>query len=251
MKAELEKQARFFELGENYFWLAGQNDIVERALQRYLIRLSAAARRYPVRILDIGCGPGNTLKRLTRWGLTFGMDFSLDALAFARGRGATHVLAGDAMALPIASESVDCVIALDNLEHVEDDELALREIRRVLRPGGVFFFTVPACMTLWRHHDVMYGHFRRYSRREFGERVRRAGLRVEEHRFFKCAFFPPLWVLAKAEAMLAGMVSPRDNFYSVSPWLNRLLWAEIVWEDRLKLTRFMPFGVSLLCVGSR
>lgn len=251
MKEELEKQARFFELGETYFWLAGQNDIVERVLGGYLGRLRAAAGGRPLRILDIGCGPGNTLHRLTGWGTVYGMDFSLDALAFARERGAARVLSGDAMALPVASESIDCVLALDNLEHVEDDEQALREIRRILRPGGAFLFTVPAFMALWRHHDVMYGHFRRYTKRDFAARVRRAGLHIEEHRLFKCAFFPPLWVLARAERLLRDLVPPRDNFYRVPTWLNRLMRAEIVWEDRVRLTRLLPFGVSLICAGSR
>jgi len=251
VKEGLEGQARFFELGEGYFWLAGQNELVERVLAPYLARLRAAAGERPLRILDIGCGPGNTLGRLGGWGLTFGMDFSLDALAFARTRGAARVLSGDSTALPVASESLDCVVVLDNLEHVEDDEQALREIRRVLRPGGVFVFTVPAFMALWRHHDVKYGHFRRYSRRNFAARVRRAGLTIEEHRFFKCAYFLPLWAVAKAERLLRHVVEPRDNFYRVPDWLNRFMRAEIVWEDRAGLTRMLPFGVSLICAGSR
>ena len=251
MKEELNKQERFFDLGETYFWLAGQNDLVERALTPYLTRLKTDAGPRPLRILDIGCGPGNTLRRLGRWGVTLGMDFSLDALVFARTRGAARVFSGDSMALPIASESMDCVVALDNLEHVEDDEKALREIRRVLRPGGAFLLTVPAFMTLWRNHDIMYGHFRRYSKREFAKRVQLAGLVIEEHRFFKCLFFPPLLVLAKAERLLSRVVPPRDNFYTVPKWLNRLMRSEILWEDRTGLTRVLPFGVSLICVGSR
>lgn len=251
MKEALEDQARFFELGEDYFWLAGQNELVERVLVPYLTRLRASAAGRTLRILDIGCGPGNTLRRLRAWGATFGMDYSLDALAFARARGAAQVLSGDSTTLPVASGSIDCVVVLDNLEHVDDDVKALAEIRRVLRPGGVFIFTVPAFMALWRHHDVQYGHFRRYTKREFAARVSRAGLVIEEHRFFKCAYFVPLWLLAKSERLLRQVVTPRDNFYRVPGWLNRLMRAEIVWEDRAGLTRVLPFGVSLICAGSR
>lgn len=250
MKEGLEQQARFFQLGESYFWLAGQNELVERVLARYLARLGGAGGQ-PLRILDIGCGPGNTLRRLDRWGHAFGMDFSMDALNFARSRGVRRIFRGDSMALPVASESIDCVVVLDNLEHVEDDDCALREIRRVLRPGGVFLFTVPAFMALWRHHDVMYGHFRRYTKRGFAARVERAGLVVEECRFFKCAFFLPLLVLAKSERLFHRFLTPRDNFYGVPEWLNRLMRGEIVWEDRSGLTRVLPFGVSLICAGSR
>jgi SAM-dependent methyltransferase len=249
VKEEFEKQARFFELGESYFWFAAQNTLVEWVLERYLPHLATGLQGRRLRILDLGCGPGNTLCRLARWGKAFGMDFSLDALAFARTKGEFPVLSADAMALPFASASLDCVVALDVLEHVEDDERALSEIRRVLRPGGVFIFMVPAFMALWRHHDVMYGHFRRYGKQDFLGRVGRMRLTVHECRFFKCGFFLPLWAVAKCERWAPGILPQRDNFYAVPRWLNHVLEREIVWEERLRLTRLLPFGVSLLCVG--
>lgn len=251
MRDEREKQARFFELGESYFWLSGQNILIDETLSRYLDPAHDVTGGRGLRILDLGCGPGNMLRRLRRWGTVVGTDFSLDALAFARTKGVSRVLSCDSIALPFASASFDCVIALDMLEHVEDDVGTMREIRRVLRPDGVFLFTVPASMALWRHHDVMYGHFRRYSRRDLRARVERADLRVSECRFFKCAFYPLLWVLAKVERLLQNVVPPRDNFYRVPRWANRLMETEIVWEDRLGVTRVMPFGVSLVCVGHR
>jgi len=100
-------------------------------------------------------------------------------------------------------------------------------------------------------HDVMYGHFRRYSRAELLAKVRDAGLAVESCRFIKCAFFLPLLALARFERLAAGVRTPRDSFYSVPGWFNGLLATEIEWEDRSGLTRWLPFGVSLLCVGRR
>jgi SAM-dependent methyltransferase len=250
VKDEPEKQARFFELGETYFWLASQNDIVERELAPRLARLRRDLDRR-LRIFDMGCGPGNMLGRLQGHGDAYGSDFSLDALAFARSKGFRYLLSGDSTALPFTSAAFDCVVALDVLEHIEDDRAALREIARVTRPGGVFLFAVPAFPALWRHHDVMYGHFRRYRRADFVARVQSAGLAVESCRFFKCAFFPALLLLAKLERLLAPVRQPRDNFYTVPGWLNRVLSGEIVLEERTGLTRWLPFGVSLLCVGHR
>jgi SAM-dependent methyltransferase len=249
VKEDFEKQARIFELGESYFWFAAQNTLVEWVLEKYLAQLNSGIQNRPPRILDLGCGPGNALCRLGRRGVAIGMDFSLDALAFARSKGKFPVLSADATALPFASASVDCVVALDVLEHVEDDEKALAEITRVLRPGGVFIFTVPAFMGLWRHHDVMYGHFRRYAKRDLLERIGRAHLTVHECRFFKCMFFFPLWAVVKMERW--AILPARDNFYEIPRWLNRVMEREIVWEERLGLTRLLPFGVSLLCVGRR
>lgn len=250
MKDEPEKQARYFELGETYFWLASQNEIIEHELAPRLDQLRRGVDR-PLRIFDLGCGPGNMLRRLQGRGLAYGSDFSLDALTFARSKGLRLLLSSDSTALPFASGCFDCVVALDVLEHVEDDRAALREIARVTRPGGAFIFAVPAFPMLWRHHDVMYGHFRRYRRADFVARVRGAGLSVESCRFFKCAFFPPLLVLAKLERVIASLAEPRDNFYTVPSWLNRMLSREIVLEERSGITRWMPFGVSLLCVGRR
>lgn len=248
MKDEQAKQQRYFDLGEGCFWLSSQNTIVEDALRPHL-ELAAREGGRPLRIVDLGCGPGNTLRRLQPWGTVYGFDYSLDALTFARGKGVQRLLSGDSTALPIASGAVDCLVALDVIEHVENDEAALREIARVLRPGGIFLFTVPAAMALWRYHDEMYGHYRRYSRPDFTGKVRRAGLQIAACHFFKLAFFLPLWLLARLERL--GAIPRRDNFYAVPRWLNRLLEAEIVWEIRSGLTRLAPFGVSLLCVGQR
>lgn len=248
MKDEPEKQERYFRLGEEYFWFSSQNTIVQEALAPSLERLTREAGARPLRLLDLGCGPGNTLTRLGRWGHAFGSDFSLDALAFARSKGMSRLVSSDSTALPFRPASFDCVVALDVLEHVEDDVAALREVARVLRPGGAFLFAVPAFPALWRHHDRMYGHFRRYLRPELVGRVRTAGLTVDACRFFKCLFFLPLLAVAGLERI--GF-PPRDNFYAVPGWLNRLMAGEIRWEERSGLTRLLPFGVSLLCVGRR
>lgn len=159
MKGELEKQARFFHLGEHYFWLGAQNTLVERRLPPQLDSLVAQAAPRRLRILDLGCGPGNTIRRFMPVGNVYGFDYSLDALALARTKGITNVFSGVSAALPIASGVFDCVVAVDVLEHVEDDAQLLCEIVRVLRPGGLFFFTVPAFMALWRYHDEAYGPF--------------------------------------------------------------------------------------------
>jgi SAM-dependent methyltransferase len=249
MKDEFAKQARFFELGETYYWFSSQNTIVERMLARITARLKGDTTAHALRILDLGCGPGNTLHRLMGWGNLFGADFSLDALAFARTKGIRCVFSGDSVAIPVASRSIDCVIALDMLEHVEDDRAALNEIRRILRPNGAFVLAVPAFMALWRHHDEMYGHFRRYTRTELQRRVRDAGLVIDDASFFKCVFFVPLWLVACAERL--HILPRRDNFFSLPAWLNRWLERAIVWEHESGLARRLPFGVSLLCAGHR
>lgn len=248
MKDQLEKQERYSQLGEGYFWFSGHNTVVEDHLGPHLDRLTPPPGRR-LRIVDVGCGPGHTVRRFASRGDVIGFDYSLDALGFARSTGVRHVLAGDLTALPLASGSVDCVLALEVIEHVPDDVAALAEIARALRPGGVVAITVPAFMALWRYHDEAYGHCRRYTRDDLAMRVRRAGLSVLSCQYFKCAFFLPMWMLATSERL--GVTAGRENWVSLPRWLNRAMEAEIVWESRSGLARHAPFGAALLCLAER
>ena len=109
---------------------------------------------------------------LRRFGDVSGLDMGLAALRHARARGLA-VARGSAENLPVGDAQLDVVVALDVLEHLDDDRRALDEILRVLRPGGVLLATVPAYPFLWSSHDEALGHRRRYRR----ARAARAHLR--------------------------------------------------------------------------
>jgi len=81
-------------------------------------------------------------------------------------------------------KSFDCVILVNVLEHIEDDELALKECFRILRPGGKLFLFVPALPCLYSNLDKIVGHFRRYTKAEFLGKVKCAGFRVELASYF-------------------------------------------------------------------
>ena len=87
-------------------------------------------------VLEVGCGTGLILERIAGFARTArGVDLSAGMLARARARGLAVVQAS-ATALPIASASVDVACSFKVLAHVQDIELALREMTRVVRPGG-------------------------------------------------------------------------------------------------------------------
>lgn len=99
----------------------------------------------------------------------------------ARGRGAG--CQGDALALPFPDGCFDRIIAAEVLEHIPDDEGAMRELARVLRPGGTMAVTVPRWypeLINWalsdRYHMTPGGHVRIYRRSALVERLRGAGL---------------------------------------------------------------------------
>lgn len=82
------------------------------------------------------------------------------------------------------SDTYDSVVLVNVLEHIEDDAAALREFRRILKPGGHLFLLVPALKLLFSRLDALVGHFRRYHLDELRDRVADAGLTVVRARYF-------------------------------------------------------------------
>jgi SAM-dependent methyltransferase len=136
--------------------------LTPRNLDRFLVRKSLADAVRGVRsrlsgvLLDIGCGymPYRELllappSRVTKY---VGLD-----LAAHPNYPISPDLVWDGMTIPLPDESVDSAMATEVLEHCPEPDLVLREIHRVLRPGGVLFLTVPF---LWPLHDAPYDHYR-------------------------------------------------------------------------------------------
>lgn len=148
----------------------------------------------PARIVDVGCGTGRTLTAVTRRGDEgIGLDLLAGQSHAVGGRG--DLVAADVRDLPLATGAADVVLALDVLEHVEEDALAAREIARVLTPGGVAIITVPAHQWLWSHRDDDAGHVRRYARRGLVELLDGAGLEPLQVSWFAGTTLLPLAAL--------------------------------------------------------
>jgi len=166
------------------------------------------------RVLDIGCGAGrHSLEAVRRGAHTVALDLSRDDLQRARqgvaGYGHVDVPApgtflavrGDARHIPFPDGSFDRVIASEVMEHIPDDEVALAELVRVLRPGGVLAVTVPrwlperVCWALSReYHDVPGGHVRIYRGHELRATMRRAGLRPSAQHHAHALHSPYWWL---------------------------------------------------------
>src|SRR3954470_18608074 len=119
--------------------VAGRDTARALNLQKRVARVAQIAG--PLRgkrVLDCGCGAGNYALEYARLGArTVGIEYQRDKLRSApRGTPGVLLMAADASALPLASESFDVVVLNEVLEHVPDQRLVLAELRRVLTPGG-------------------------------------------------------------------------------------------------------------------
>ena len=233
----------FYELEETHWWYVGRRQIIASFVKDICAQITD---RRP-RILDVGCGTGANLKMLSQFGDAQGVDVSQDAIDFCRERGLTNVKLGAAEELPYESGNFDLVTALDVVEHLDDDVGGLREMRRVLRPGGHALIFVPTFMWLWGVQDVVSHHRRRYTLPELRRAMEKAGFEVERTTYANITFLPPVFLI-RLLMRITGMktdTEARINIPVFNPLLARLLGAEATF---LRFMNF-PVGVSGLCVA--
>ena len=238
---------RMYRLEDSYWWFVGRHRMIESLLRgRYSEDPASAAERC---ILDIGCGTGAMSKRLERWGRVVSADFSELALQFSRRRGLNHLVGADAMKLPFASGSFDALVAMDMLEHLPDDNAALQEFARVLKPGGRVLATVPAYPHLWSEHDLALMHFRRYIRPEMRERFIAAGLRIEKLTHTMMTLYPLLTVQRRLSARKPPHDPPQAAMPMVPGPINAILTSLVGAENAVARRANLPFGSTILCVA--
>ena len=137
------------------------------------------------RILDGAVGLGTLAVSIQRSGhRAFGIDYSFDAALHVRKTTTVPVVVGDMTRMPFRDGVFDGVTSGETLEHLEGDAAAAKEIRRVIREGGICVITVPALMSLWSTSDDYYGHLRRYTAQSLGALFRSAGLHVAKARYW-------------------------------------------------------------------
>jgi SAM-dependent methyltransferase len=234
-----------YEVEGTHWWFAGRRRIIASFVEKICRELG---RERP-RILDVGCGTGANLELLAGFGEAEGVDVSVDALSFCRARGLLNVRQGAAEKLPYEDGSFDLVTALDVVEHLDDDTAGLKEMRRVLRPGGRALLFVPAFMFLWGVQDDISHHRRRYTLAGLREVVRGAGFEVERATYANISFFGPI-LLGRLLMRAVGLRPASENNINV-PALNGVLGRVFGAESALLRRLNFPFGVSAICVARR
>jgi SAM-dependent methyltransferase len=190
------------------------------------------------RLLDLGCGGGRHAFEAAKRGArvvaldagtdevmkvrdTLGAMFEAGEISDPRGTGAVQ---GDALRLPFPDGVFDRVIAAEVLEHIPDDTDAMRELVRVLRPGGLMAVTVPRFgpeLVNWalsdEYHNIPGGHVRIYRRSELVGRLQQAGLRPFGSHHAHSLHSPYWW--------LRCAVGPkRDDHVFVKAYHRMLVW---------------------------
>lgn len=234
-----------FRVEQSHWWHIGRRKILGEFVADICRRVTD---RRP-RILDVGCGTGANLLLLSKYGDAEGVDVSEDALAFCRERGLDKVRLGAGEELPYDDDTFDLVTAFDVVEHMDDDLAGLKEMRRVLRPGGRALLFVPTFMFLWGLQDDVSNHRRRYRLPQLRRVLEQAGFEIERTTYANITFFLPILVVRKL-MQLTGIKTESENTINVSA-LNGVLGRVLGAESWILRYMNLPFGVSGLCVAKK
>jgi SAM-dependent methyltransferase len=197
------------------------------------------------RILNVGAATGRSTEILQPFGQVKSLEFDGPSYEYCRDILKLDIVQGSITELPFENDSFDLVCAFDVIEHVEDDRLAVSELMRVCKPGGIVFVTVPAFMSLWSAHDEINLHYRRYRKK--GLQALFSGGRIMRTTYFNTLLFPLIWMARTLGNMVGrtGKVTKPDNEWMQSR-LTDLLFGFIFSMERPLIQNInLPFGVSL------
>ena len=238
-----------YRLEDLYWWFIGRRQLVAQLSRTYI--LPPPDGRQPL-ILDAGCGTGGTMKALASLGEIHGADIATTPLEYCRRRGFDNLTCCRIEQLSYRDCSVDAITSCDVLEHIHDDAAALREMFRVLRPGGILVATLPAHPFLWSEHDRALSHLRRYTRREITAKLQDTGYRIEKFSAAVALMFPPILVVRLLQRLRPKSSDhPDTDLQILPPLINDTLISISRFETWCSRWLNWPVGTSFAIVARK
>jgi SAM-dependent methyltransferase len=253
--------ARYFEplfaIEDKHFWFRSRNQVIFKLAQRIVQQFEPEYR-----VLEVGCGTGNTLRVLEQVcssDAVVGMDLFHEGLTYARHRVICPLVQGDIHSPPFKTQ-FDLIGLFDVLEHLPDDGEVLRALHAMLKPGGYLMLTVPAHMSLWSYFDDAAHHYRRYEHAELRDKLGQTGYSTEFLTHYMSSIFPLMWLGRRIKAKLSEKdKSDTEQVYRLAEQelkgisrMNGVLSLLLRWEAPwLARYRKLPIGTSLLAVARK
>jgi len=207
-------------------------------------------------IMEIGCSSGFFIRDLVKnfpQTVVVGADVVKEPLfRLAEALPGVPLIRFDLLQCPLPDQSVDVLVMLNVLEHIEDDVHALRKVFNLLKPGGILVVEVPAGPALYDSYDAELHHFRRYSATDLSQKLTAAGLKVGRRSHLGFVLFP-----AFAAVKLLNKFSPKRKKQTVvrkqaaSTSGSNLVKLAMEFEMKHLSTFQLPVGIRALMTAQR
>ena len=245
---EKKEYEKLYGLENSYWWFKARRRLVERTVKSYSEHIDG-----DIKILDVGCGTGGVLSMLSRYGNSFGVDVSPEAINYCKKRKLNNIKIGTAEKLPFPDNTFSIVVCLDVLYHkgIKNDTTALKEIHRVLRRDGVLILTDSANKTLWSRHDISAHARTRYSKNEINDKLTKCGFIILKLSYYNFFLFPLVYFFRKFDNATNKNKNIETNVKEINPVINFFLYKILLFEGWLLRYINFPFGVSIFCVAKK
>lgn len=242
---EIAEYKNIFENEKTHFYYVGTHNAVIKLLNAYL------PKKKNNEVLDAGCGTGALIKKLQRFGNVWGIDLSSEALKFARKNKLRRIKRGSVENIPFKDSQFDAVVSVDVLYHrqVKDDKRALREFKRVLKPGGILIIKNPAHDWLRGGHDKIIHTKRRYSKSDLEIKLKESGFSIIKLSYVNMFFFP--FAVTKRVFESLSYQKPHSDVAPLHPLLNNFLKSVYNLEMEIWTRATLPFGLSLFAIAKK
>ena len=236
----------FFILQKKHWWFKTKKKIIIDHVSRFFAKKESLNYKKQ-KILDIGCGSGLMLESLRSFGNVYGMDASINAIKFSKTLHNGVIKKGHLPErLPFAQSFFNLIVALDVIEHVDQDQAALISINKIMKRKGVLILTVPALMSLWSKFDEINHHKRRYIKSDLIQKLEQANFNILKISYYNFFLFPLIFIYRKVE-QFNGKEETSD-LYMPNKFLNCFFEKIFLSESFfLKYLNF-PIGVSIIAV---
>ena len=235
----------YYNLERNHWWFKVRNSIIKQHIENLI-------QSKNIKILNIGAATGASNEYLSEFGELSSIEYDYDCAVETTKKSKSMIINASITELPYKDNYFDLICAFDVIEHVEDDELAVSEMKRVCKNNGKICVTVPAFMFLWSEHDIVNKHFRRYTSSElikiFNDKDSGEIIYLSYFSFF--LFFPIslfriISKLIPRNLIRKGAGSDFTIFDNES-FFNKIFYKIFKFEYYLLKKMTFPFGTSIL-----
>lgn len=218
--------------------------VTRRKLLREAVSQALHGKR-EARVLDLGC----TAQLDFDFALyrACNLHSSLKTLAFRQIEGDGSLICSTFEELALASNSLDAAVAGDVLQSCPNDVAVLRELRRVLKEGGLLCLTVPAYTFLWGDDDEARGHQRRYTVSDLRRKLNTSGFHVHRASYFVSGAFLPMIVGRAAKNLFHKSFTSHQHHPDTSRAANAAMATLLDGERHLMHYINLPFGTRVVC----
>lgn len=201
------------------------------------------------RFLDAGCGTGATGAWLADFGSVIALDTEREALnLYCQAHPEAQLIHGDISAIDLPDDFVDTALCVTVLYHGEvfNPAAAVREMARVVKPGGLLCLMEPGVRSLRRSHDRVTHAARRFSRRDLEQLVQQANLDIVRSTGAYSFLIPPAWLKSKIEKResTSDLDNNASGLFGILGFIARI-------ERQLLRVVSLPFGLSVIVIARK